>query len=92
MPTLRGLSYFIPRRSSALVHATRLDLRSAAVHEQFDTGDETGVFRSQKQWHLSNFLPLTVTIAARSARNNCQPNDCYHRGSGGAREARRDWK
>jgi hypothetical protein len=34
----------------------RLDLGSAAVHEQFDTGDETGVIRRQKQRHLSNFL------------------------------------
>jgi hypothetical protein len=36
--------------------ATRLDLRSAAVNEQFDTRDETGVIRSQKQRHLGNFL------------------------------------
>ena len=36
--------------------AARLDLCSAAVNEQFDTGDETGVIRSQKQCHLSNFL------------------------------------
>src|SRR5229473_8715611 len=34
----------------------RSDLGSAAVNEQFDTGDETGVIRSQKQRHLSNFL------------------------------------
>src|SRR6266478_6325535 len=34
----------------------RLDLRSAAVHEQFDTRDETGVIRREKQRHLRNFL------------------------------------
>src|ERR1700730_6508610 len=34
----------------------RLDLRSAAVNEQFDTRDETGVIRGQKQRHLGNFL------------------------------------
>src|SRR5712671_2544242 len=34
----------------------RLDLGSAAVNEQFDTRDETGVIRSQKQRHLGNFL------------------------------------
>ena len=34
----------------------RLDLRSAAVNEQFDTRDETGVIRSQKQRHLGDFL------------------------------------
>src|SRR6267143_1824088 len=34
----------------------RLDLGSAAVNEQFDTRDEAGVIRSQKQRHLSNFL------------------------------------
>src|SRR3981189_31833 len=34
----------------------RLDLGSAAVNEQFDTRDETGVIRRQKQRNLSNFL------------------------------------
>src|SRR6267154_3323262 len=34
----------------------RSDLGYAAVNEQFDTRDETGVIRSQKQRHLSNFL------------------------------------
>src|SRR6266851_4610149 len=34
----------------------RLDLGSATVNEQFDTRDETGVIRSEKQRHLSNFL------------------------------------
>ena len=34
----------------------RSDLGSAAVNEQFDTRDETGVIRSQKQSRLSNFL------------------------------------
>jgi len=37
------------RCSSAQGLATRLDLRSAAVNEQFDARDETGVIRSQKQ-------------------------------------------
>jgi hypothetical protein len=36
----------------------RSDLRSAAVNEQFNTRDETGVIRSQKQRHLCNFLGL----------------------------------
>src|ERR1700739_3146289 len=31
----------------------RLDLRSAAIHEQFDTRDETGVIRRQKQRYLT---------------------------------------
>src|SRR5258708_10374399 len=34
----------------------RLDLGSAAVNEQFDTRDETGVIGREKQRHLSNFL------------------------------------
>src|SRR5882672_11593124 len=32
------------------------DLGSAAVNEQFDTRDKTGVIRRQKQRHLSNFI------------------------------------
>ena len=36
--------------------SARLDLGSAAVNEQLDTCDETGVIRPQKQRHLSNFL------------------------------------
>ncbi len=36
----------------------RLDLGSAAVNEQFDTRDETGVIRRQKQRHLGHFLGL----------------------------------
>jgi hypothetical protein len=41
---------------SSLVALTfRLDLGSAAVNEQFDTRDETGIGR-EKQRHLSNFL------------------------------------
>src|ERR1700720_637763 len=34
----------------------QLDLSSAAVNEQFDTRDETGVIRRQKQRDLGNFL------------------------------------
>src|SRR5258707_15832223 len=34
----------------------RLDLGVAAVDEQFDTSDETGVIGCQEQRHLSNFL------------------------------------
>src|SRR5260370_16405572 len=34
----------------------RSDLGPAAVNEQFDTRDETGVIGSQKQRHLSNFF------------------------------------
>src|ERR1700675_1890145 len=34
----------------------RLDLGSAAVNEQLDARDETGVIRRQKQRHLRNFL------------------------------------
>src|ERR1700723_560817 len=42
--------------SAALLPPFRSDLRSAAVHEQFDTSDETGVVRSKKQRRLGNFL------------------------------------
>ena len=35
--------------------AARLDLRSAAVNEQFDTRDETGVIRREKRRHLVKF-------------------------------------
>src|SRR6266404_7690162 len=34
----------------------RSDLGSAAVNEQFDTSNKTGVIRRQKQRHLSNFI------------------------------------
>ena len=36
----------------------RLDLGSAAVNEQFNSRDETGVIRSQKQRRLRNFVGL----------------------------------
>jgi hypothetical protein len=38
--------------------AARSDLRSATVNEQFDTRDETGVIRRQKQRHLGHFLGI----------------------------------
>jgi hypothetical protein len=38
----------------------RLDLGSAAINEQFDTGDETGVIRRQKQRRLGNFIGLPM--------------------------------
>jgi len=52
-----------PNLASAIVvldilRPFRLDLGPAAVNEQFDPRDETGVIRSQKQRHLSNFLGL----------------------------------
>src|SRR6266404_3077255 len=40
----------------SLPAAFRLDLGSAAVNEQFDTRDEAGVIRRQKQRDLGNFL------------------------------------
>ena len=43
-------------RLEVIMASFRLDLGSAAVNEQFDTRDETGVIRRQKQRHLSNFL------------------------------------
>jgi len=43
-------------RLEVIMVSFRLDLGSAAVNEQFDTRDETGVIRRQKQHHLSNFL------------------------------------
>src|SRR6202022_455547 len=50
-----------------------LNLRSSAVNEQFDTRDETGVIRSQKQRHLSNFLGFPYAShrdGGRNPRNN----------------------
>ena len=35
---------------------SRSDLPSAAVNEQLDTGDETGVIRRQKERRLGNFI------------------------------------
>ena len=46
---------FMTLYSAAVNHANRLDLRSAAVNKQFNTRDETGVIRSQKQRGLRNF-------------------------------------
>ena len=43
-------------RLAVIMASFRLDLGSAAVNEQFDTRDETGVIRRQKQRHLGNFL------------------------------------
>src|SRR6266481_9307096 len=48
-----GPSEAIPLKESP---PFRSDLGSAAINEQFDTRDETGVIRSQKQRRLSNFL------------------------------------
>src|SRR5215467_2621975 len=36
----------------------RLDLGSAAINEEFDAGDETGIIRGQKQRRLGNFVGL----------------------------------
>jgi hypothetical protein len=49
---------FLPVRS---LPPFRLDLGSAAVDEQFDTRDETGVIRRQKQRRLGNFLGFPHT-------------------------------
>jgi hypothetical protein len=43
-------------RLEVIMSSFRLDLGSAAVNEEFDTRDETGVVRRQKQRHLSNFF------------------------------------
>src|SRR5205807_10231793 len=53
----------------------RLDLGSAAVNEQFDTRDETGVIRSQKQRHLSNFLGFPHA-SHRDGRHNPRNHVC----------------
>src|SRR5712664_2965827 len=53
----------------------RLDLRSAAVNEQFDTGDETGVIRREKQRHLSNFLGFPHA-SHRDCRHNPRNQVC----------------
>ena len=47
----------------------RLDLGSAAVNEQFDTRDETGVIGREEQRHLSNFLGFPHT-SHRDGRHN----------------------
>src|SRR5271155_3817950 len=39
-----------------LLLSIRLDLCSAAINEEFDTRDETGVIRSEKQCCLGDFL------------------------------------
>src|SRR5580704_19697267 len=41
-------------RLEVIMVSFRLDLGSAAVNEQFDTRDETGVIRREKQRHLGN--------------------------------------
>ena len=33
-----------------------LDLRRPAVHEQFDSGDEAGIIRSQEECRLGDFF------------------------------------
>src|SRR5258708_149098 len=53
----------------------RLDLRSAAVNEQFDTRDETGVIRREKQRHLSNFLGFPHA-SHRDGRHNPRNQVC----------------
>src|ERR1700730_17335375 len=52
-----------------------LDLRSAAVNEQFYTRDETGVIRRQKQRHLSNFLRFPHA-SHRDCGNNPRNHVC----------------
>ena len=49
----------------------RLDLGSAAVNEQFDTRDETGVVRSKKQRHVSNFLGFPHASHRDGGHNPC---------------------
>jgi hypothetical protein len=39
---------------------SRSDLPSAAINEQFDACDETGVIRRQKQRHLCYFIGLPI--------------------------------
>jgi len=58
MPPKKGLPSF------------RLDLGSAAVNEQFDTRDETGVIRSQKQHHIgtSSGFPYSLGSDVPRAR------------------------
>ena len=51
--------------------ATRLDLGSAAVNEEFDTCNETGIIRSEKPSHLGNFLWLSHASHRDSGHNPC---------------------
>jgi hypothetical protein len=46
-----------------------LDLGPSAVNEQFDSRDETGIIRSEKQRHLRNFFRFPHT-SHRNGRNN----------------------
>ena len=63
-------SIWTNRMSSAAPLAPfRLDLGSTAVNEQFDTRDETGVVRSQKQRRLGNFLGFPHA-SHRDSRHN----------------------
>src|ERR1700720_3697567 len=50
-----------PERSHQESSPFRLDLGSAAVNEQFDTRNETGVIRRQKQRDLGHFLRFSHT-------------------------------
>src|SRR5882757_8367070 len=53
----------------------RSDLGSAAVNKQFDTRDETGVIRSEKQRDLSNFLGFPHA-SHRDCRHNPRNHVC----------------
>jgi hypothetical protein len=53
----------------------RLNLGSAAVNEQFDTRDETGVIRRQKQRSLGNFIGFPHA-SHRDGRHNPRNHVC----------------
>jgi hypothetical protein len=62
-------------RLEVIMLSFRLDLGSAAVNEQFDTRDETGVIRREKQRHLSNFFGFPHA-SHRNSGHNPRNNIC----------------
>src|SRR6202140_386002 len=69
VPALNGLGR--NSRLEVIMASFRLDLGSAAVNEQFDTRDETGVIRRQKQRRLGNFLGFPHASHRDGGHNPC---------------------
>jgi len=53
-------------------NGSRSDLTSAAINEQFDTGDETGVIRSKKQRYPSHFLIRVEFVYEYKTSQECR--------------------
>src|SRR3984893_8702157 len=69
-------------RLEVIMASFRLDLGSAAVNEHFDTRDETGVIRRQKQRHLSYFPRFPHAPhrdGGHNPRNHVRSLPTYHR-------------